>query len=293
MLVPADTSFPLEQSRSSRDSGHLWWHIGCYRRRAPMLALLLAAALSSCPAESRPMADLSLAVAEAARIELRPDACVRGGRKLAPGEIATPGEIALDAYCGDLIAARSAPNGYLTVFGSARVKEGDPGYESARAFAKGWTRRRPEIPIAAGAGGGYMEAANRGAKEAGGVSIGFGTHFPKAGVDKLNPWVTDGYMFTDFSMRERALFRRARGFVIYPGGFGTAWELFQALSEIQTGKKSPVPVILVGRLDQWDHFLDAIGEMRSEGSIGPQDHLLVKVVPDADSAVETLAQQIR
>src|SRR5262249_9226746 len=146
-------------------------------------------------------------------VEYTEQDCAHPGAYVASFENATPAQLALDAFCGDLIAKRNAPAGWIAVFGSSRLSDGTPEYENARSFASLWTQEHSTHPIMSGGGPGLMEAANRGAKEAGGPSIGLSTYF-KAATDTLNPYVTDGYMFSDFETRERSMLRYASAAVI-------------------------------------------------------------------------------
>jgi uncharacterized protein (TIGR00730 family) len=257
-----------------------------------ILPLLLAAAITSCPADSPAPAVSNVGAAVDAAsgvvdVHLSPSVCEKNGTPVGDGELTTPEERAIDAYCGDLLTKRAAPNGFVTVFGSARMTEGGDEYAAARAFGSLWTRANPGLPIATGGGPGVMEAANRGAKEAGGKSIGFGTYFGRQGVEKPNAWTTDAHMFSDFSIREDALMRNAKGAVFFYGGFGTGWELFDTLSQVQTGRLAPTPIILVGG-KQWDPAIAYMKQMAAQGTIAPADLNLIHVVNTPEEAVSTL-----
>lgn len=103
-------------------------------------------------------------------ILLRASDCDVPGRRVPDGEVPTPADVALDVYCAKVVADRSAPNGYVTIFGSARAKEGQQSYDQTREFARLWTERYGKRhPILTGGGPGIMDAGNRGAHEAGGV----------------------------------------------------------------------------------------------------------------------------
>ena len=220
-------------------------------------------------------------------ITLSPELCDAPGRHVPDGQIPTPSDLALDAYCAELIVSRVAPRGMITIFGSARLNEGTPEYECAREFAHDWTKRRPDLPIVTGGGPGIMEAGNRGAMEAGGKSVGFATYFGASGVEKPNEYTTDGYMFADFAVRERALLKYSKAIVVYPGGFGTAWELFQTLSEMQTGKIPKMPVVLVGR-EFWQPVLDTMTRMLANRTISDADPSLLTLVDCDDDLVQIL-----
>ena len=130
----------------------------------------------------------------------------------------------------------------VTVFGSARVAEGDPVYEQARELGR--LLAEAGLTVITGGGPGVMEAANRGCFEAGGFSVGCNIELPHE--QWLNPWVDLGVEFRYFFVRKTMFVKYAEGFVIFPGGFGTLDELFESLTLIQTGKIAHFPVFLVG-----------------------------------------------
>ncbi|OLE01041.1 MAG: Rossman fold protein, TIGR00730 family, partial [Actinobacteria bacterium 13_1_20CM_4_69_9] len=128
----------------------------------------------------------------------------------------------------------------VTIFGSARVLEDDPAYVNARKVAArfaeaGWA-------VVTGGGPGVMEAANRGAQEAGGLSVGFNIELPHE--QRGNRYVDLSMTFRHFYARKTMFVKAAEGFVVFPGGFGTADELFESLTLIQTGKVLHFPVVL-------------------------------------------------
>ena len=169
----------------------------------------------------------------------------------------------------------------VTVFGSARVRDDDPVYASARALAarfaeRGWA-------VVTGGGPGVMEAANRGARDAGGLSVGFNIQLPHEQAG--NAYVDLSLTFRHFYARKTMFVKAAEGFVVFPGGFGTADELFEALTLIQTGKVLHFPVVLVGS-DYWGELLDWVrGELLADGMISPEDLDLLHVTDDIDDAV--------
>ena len=120
----------------------------------------------------------------------------------------------------------------VTVFGSARTAEGDPWYENARSFGR--LAVDAGFAVVTGGGPGVMEAANRGAQEAGGVSVGFNIQLPHE--QDLNPYCDIGMTFRHFYARKTMLVKAAEALVLFPGGFGTLDEVFEALTLIQTGK---------------------------------------------------------
>jgi uncharacterized protein (TIGR00730 family) len=170
----------------------------------------------------------------------------------------------------------------VTIFGSARVPQEDLAYVNARAVAgrfanKGWA-------VVTGGGPGVMEAANRGAQEAGGMSIGFNIQLPHE--QGGNPYTDLSMTFRHFYARKTMFVKAAEGFIVFPGGFGTADELFESLTLIQTGKVLHFPVVLFDS-DYWEELLGWIrGELLADGMISPEDLDLLYVTDDVDEAVD-------
>ncbi len=168
----------------------------------------------------------------------------------------------------------------VTFFGSARVGPEDPMYAAAEAAAR--LLAREGFAIITGGGGGIMAAANKGAKEAGGISVGCNIELPWE--QGLNQWVDVAVNFRYFFARKLMLVKYSEGFVIFPGGFGTLDELSEALTLIQTGKVRNFPVVLVGRA-YWQGLLDWFKDrVLREGKINPED-LELLVVTDAPADV--------
>jgi predicted Rossmann-fold nucleotide-binding protein len=260
---------------------------------AAAIALFLSSACSNASSSDGDNGGQAIEGAESVEtVTFAPEKCTRPNDFVGGGETPSPAQVAIDAYCGEQLFKRAAPRGWIVMFGSARLKDGTPEYANARTFASKWTSARGrELPILTAAGGGIMEAGNRGAKEAGGPSLGAGTYFRDAS-DKMNPFVTDGYMFSDFEMRERALIRYARGAVVYWGGVGTAWELFMAISDVQTKRLKKIPIVLVGR--DWTEVLMPYFEyMKTKGLISPEDTSLFKVVETPEETVGALEAELR
>jgi uncharacterized protein (TIGR00730 family) len=169
----------------------------------------------------------------------------------------------------------------VSIFGSARVAQDHPAAVSAGAVARrfaahGWA-------VVTGGGPGVMEAANRGAKEAGGLSVGFNIELPHE--QRSNPYLDISLTFRHFYARKTMFVKAAEGFVVFPGGFGTADELFESLTLIQTGKVLHFPVVLFDS-DYWGELLGWIrGELLAGGMISPEDLDLLHVTDDADDAV--------
>jgi uncharacterized protein (TIGR00730 family) len=170
----------------------------------------------------------------------------------------------------------------VSIFGSARILEGTPTYESARATGAAFAERG--FAVVTGGGPGVMEAANRGCQDAGGLSVGFNIVLPHE--QGLNGYCDIGLTFDHFYARKVMFVKAAEGFVIFPGGFGTEDELWEALTLIQTGKIGHFPVVLFDS-DFWDELLDWVrAEMLDDGLISPSDLDLVTVTDDPERAVE-------
>lgn len=168
----------------------------------------------------------------------------------------------------------------VTIFGSARFHEGHPHYAAAREVG----RRTSALgfTVMTGGGPGLMEAANRGARDFGGRSVGCNIELPMEQEPNryLDVWVNCHYFF----VRKVLLFKYSYAFVALPGGLGTLDELCEALTLIQTGKIRNYPVILIG-IDYWKPFVDLLKEMLDEGAIGAQDLDLLLVTDDIDAAM--------
>jgi len=170
----------------------------------------------------------------------------------------------------------------VTMFGSARIGEEHPSYrvarEAGREFAaRGWA-------VITGGGPGVMEAANRGAQEGGGLSVGFNIELPHE--QDSNPYLDISYTFRHFYARKVCFVKPSEGFVIFPGGFGTLDELYEALTLIQTGKVLHFPVVLFDS-DYWGEMLEWIrDELLRNRMISPDDVDLLAVTNDPAEAVE-------
>jgi uncharacterized protein (TIGR00730 family) len=206
---------------------------------------------------------------------------VRGDQRLlrVPRDIEADDEKRLDRIRLEIDAAfdamRDVEEG-VSIFGSARVAEDHPWYDLTRNTAAclashGYT-------VITGGGPGLMEAANRGAKEAGGESIGLNIELPHE--QHVNPHVTRSIEFHYFFARKLMFVRYARAFVIMPGGFGTLDELFEALTLIQTHRIDNFPVILVGSAF-WEPLLEWVDRaLEDNGLISPGDKELLVVADE-------------
>jgi uncharacterized protein (TIGR00730 family) len=173
----------------------------------------------------------------------------------------------------------------VSMFGSARVHEGHPAYEEAREVGRrfaeaGWA-------VVTGGGPGVMEAANRGAKEGGGLSVGFNIEL--AHEQHENPYLDIELTFHHFYARKTMFVKAAEGFVIFPGGFGTLDELFEALTLIQTGKVLHFPVVLFDR-DYWEGMLGWLRERPLAGGMVSTDDMELLYL--TDSAEEAVARVV-
>ncbi len=159
----------------------------------------------------------------------------------------------------------------VSIFGSARVKPGQPWYELCRETAACLANH--DYTVITGGGPGLMEAANRGAAEAGGLSVGLNIELPHE--QHVNPYVNRSLQFHYFFARKLMFVRFARAFVIMPGGFGTLDELFESLTLIQTHRIDHFPTILVGSRF-WDPLLEWIDRgLEDHGLISPGDKELL------------------
>ncbi len=169
----------------------------------------------------------------------------------------------------------------VSVFGSARTKPEHPEYQAARAL--GGALARAGFAVITGGGPGAMEAVNRGASEAGGISVGLGIELPFE--QSLNDWVDIGINFRYFFARKTMFVKYAQAFVIMPGGFGTLDEMFEALTLVQTQKVTRFPVILFGT-QYWSGLIHWIREsVLPGGKINEPDLELIYVTDDVDDAV--------
>ncbi|HEY1315877.1 MAG TPA: TIGR00730 family Rossman fold protein [Gaiella sp.] len=169
----------------------------------------------------------------------------------------------------------------VTIFGSARVAENSATYEAARETARRFAEAG--LAVVTGGGPGVMEAANRGAKDAGGLSVGFNIRLPHE--QGLNPYCDIAVTFKHFYARKVMFVKSAEGFVIFPGGFGTMDELFEALTLIQTEKIGTFPVVLFDT-DYWREMLDWIrAEMLADGLVSQDDLDLLRLTDEPEEAV--------
>jgi hypothetical protein len=174
----------------------------------------------------------------------------------------------------------------VSVFGSARTPRDHPHY--ATGVAVGAALAQAGYAVITGGGPGAMEAANRGACEGGGLSVGLGIELPFE--QELNEWVDVGISFRYFFVRKTMFVKYAQAFVILPGGFGTLDELFEALTLVQTRKVTRFPVVLMG-VEYWTGLIAWIRDtMTAQGTIAPTDLDLITITDDVAHAVAVIQE---
>ncbi|MDH2429881.1 TIGR00730 family Rossman fold protein [Sphaerisporangium sp. TRM90804] len=174
----------------------------------------------------------------------------------------------------------------VTVFGSARTPAGAAEYELGVKL--GGALSEAGYAVITGGGPGCMEAANKGAREAGGVSVGLGIELPFE--QKLNDYVDLGIEFRYFFVRKTMFVKYSEAFVVLPGGFGTLDELFEATTLVQTGKITKFPIVLMGT-EFWRPLLDWInGTLLTSGMVSPDDPQLLHVTDDPHEAVRYIVE---
>ena len=168
----------------------------------------------------------------------------------------------------------------VTIFGSARFHEGHPYYDLTREVGRRVSRLG--FTVMTGGGPGLMEAANRGARDAGGRSVGCNIELPheQSPNPYLDRWVSCHYFF----VRKVILFKYSYAFVAMPGGIGTLDELFEALTLIQTGKVRSFPVVLIGT-EYWRSLVALLRDLKERGAITAKDLALLLVTDDLDAAM--------
>jgi uncharacterized protein (TIGR00730 family) len=175
----------------------------------------------------------------------------------------------------------------ITVFGSARFSEDNIYYQQARTMGKfiaelGFTTMT-------GGGPGIMEAANRGAFENGGMSIGCNIRLPFE--QKANPYTQKSIIFEYFFVRKTMMIKYSYAFIIMPGGFGTMDEFFETLTMVQTKTITSFPIVLFGK-EYYKNLVATIGDMAKEGTITPEDMALVLLTDDVNEAIAHIRKYI-
>ena len=177
----------------------------------------------------------------------------------------------------------------VSIFGSARTKPSDPMYENARLLAQRLSENG--FTVITGGGPGIMEAANRGAQEGDGVSVGLGIDLPhERGV---NRYVDLPAYFRYFFVRKTMFVKYAQAFVIFPGGFGTFDELFESLTLVQTGKIDHFPIVLFGSR-YWSGLLDWVRTtVAEEGKVDEADLRLLRISDDVEEVTAMISESFR
>jgi uncharacterized protein (TIGR00730 family) len=174
----------------------------------------------------------------------------------------------------------------VSVFGSARTLRGTPEYMLAEEIAAELSKAG--YAVITGGGPGIMEAANKGAAEAGGVSVGLGIELPTE--MGLNDYVNVGLEFRYFFVRKTMFIKYSQAFVVLPGGFGTMDELFEAVTLVATGKITRFPIVLVGS-DYWSGLLSWLKEtMLGRGNIGADELALIRIADDPEQVVKIIKE---
>ncbi|MET7734613.1 TIGR00730 family Rossman fold protein [Streptomyces sp. NPDC005402] len=175
----------------------------------------------------------------------------------------------------------------ISVFGSARTPADSPEYEAGVRLGRGLVEAG--FAVITGGGPGAMEAANKGACEANGTSVGLGIELPFE--QGLNPYVDIGLNFRYFFVRKMMFVKYAQGFVVLPGGLGTLDELFEALTLVQTQKVTRFPIVLFGR-EYWGGLVDWLtNTLIAQGKASEKDLLLFHVTDDVDEAVALVSKE--
>ena len=173
----------------------------------------------------------------------------------------------------------------VTVFGSARFKEDHPYYASARRV--GQLLAEAGFTVMTGGGPGIMEAANRGARDAGGVSVGCNIELPQE--QKPNPYLDHFVSFRHFYVRKLMLVKYSYAFIAMPGGYGTLDEIFEVATLVQTKKISQFPVVLVGT-EYWRPLLELLRRLVAEHTIDPADVDAISITDSPEEAVRLVQE---
>jgi uncharacterized protein (TIGR00730 family) len=176
----------------------------------------------------------------------------------------------------------------VAIFGSARTTQDDSYYEEARRTAR--LLAENNIAVITGGGGGLMEAANRGAREGGGLSVGLNIELPFEQIP--NDYLDLMLEFHYFFVRKVMFLKYSIGFILFPGGFGTMDELFESLTLVQTGRNENFGVVLFGSA-YWERLLGWLGgPMLARGYVSPEELEICKVTDDPEQAVEHIRRRL-
>ena len=205
----------------------------------------------------------------------------------ADGEIVSDVALIASEFLAGFRAVEQIARPAVSIFGSARIGDGSPTYASARETAR--LLAQAGFSVVTGGGPGVMEAANRGAQEGGGLSVGFNILLPHE--QGMNPYVDLGLTFKHFYARKTMFVKAAEAFVIFPGGFGTFDELFESLTLIQTGVIDSFPVVLFDS-DYWEELLHFVRvETLDDGLIAQHDLDRLHLVDDPAEVVRIVCAE--
>lgn len=210
-----------------------------------------------------------------------PDQSLLSGPRSRIGDLGTIFRVGLDLIRGFRALHFAGP--CVTIFGSARTKPGSRYYEMARGM--GAACARLGFTVISGGGPGIMQAANQGAFEVGGRSIGVNIELPFE--QSLNPYVQGSVTMRYFFTRKVVLIKYSYAFIVLPGGAGTLDEMFETMTLIQTGKLKVFPIVLMGK-DYWQPLMDFVYRMAEEGTISPDDPDLIFFTDDIEDATAHL-----
>jgi uncharacterized protein (TIGR00730 family) len=210
-----------------------------------------------------------------------PDHSLLSGPSSRIGDLGTIFRVGLDLIRGFRALHFAGP--CVTIFGSARTKPGSRYYEMARGM--GAACARLGFTVISGGGPGIMQAANQGAFEVGGRSIGVNIELPFE--QSLNPYVQGSVTMRYFFTRKVVLIKYSYAFIVLPGGAGTLDEMFETMTLIQTGKLKIFPIVLMGK-DYWQPLMDFVYRMAEEGTISPDDPDLIFFTDDIEDATAHL-----
>lgn len=170
------------------------------------------------------------------------------------------------------------------IFGSARTSKDDPDYQAAQRMGAGLAKRG--MAVITGGGPGIMEAANKGAAQVGGKSVGLGIELPNE--QGINQWVNLGITFRYFFVRKMMFMKYSSGIIVCPGGFGTMDEMFELLTLVQTHKVATMPIVLFNN-EYWAGLFDwLLSTVKERGMISDLDPDLVVQTDDPDEAIDTI-----
>lgn len=232
-----------------------------------------------CPQPTEEHGINSEAIEKEFRFQLEhPDRTLLGGPQSRWRELKTMFRVSLDFMRAFRALHFAGP--CVTIFGSARTRPGTTYYELARRM--GSECAKLGFTVVTGGGPGIMEAGNRGAREAGGRSIGINIELPFE--QHVNPYVDRAVDMHYFFTRKTILVKYSYAFVVLPGGAGTMDEMFETMTLIQTGKIRDFPIVLMGR-DYWQPLMDFVYHMAEAGTISPGDPELIFFTDDPEEAI--------